>query len=244
MAKNRNYNCKDVVMLMASKTIAESFRANISELSATRTTWTEQYANELVSRIDAAITGSLGIDAKKDLRSATATLGSIELPAKRDVSYFKLQVAEDFKNDPARRDEILTILGFAGYQRNGKNPTQPALIQLLYDFKTNMSASLRQEITGKGMNAVLIENILGYADNYSQANVVQENLKGSTKTITNEVIDTFNAIYNEIIGICKIASAYYRYEPVKKGQFSFTRTLANMGAGRKLATTEAAPVTA
>jgi len=44
MAKNRNYSCKDVDMLLASKTIAESFRNNIGELSATRITWTEQYA--------------------------------------------------------------------------------------------------------------------------------------------------------------------------------------------------------
>ena len=57
MAKNRNYNCKDVELLTASKTIAESFRNNIGELSATRTTWTAQYANELVGRIDAAISG-------------------------------------------------------------------------------------------------------------------------------------------------------------------------------------------
>ena len=51
MAKNRNYHCKDVEMLVASKTIAESFRNNIGELSATRITWTEQYAGDLVVRI-------------------------------------------------------------------------------------------------------------------------------------------------------------------------------------------------
>ncbi len=37
MAKNRNYSYKDVDILMASKTIAESFKNNFSELSATRT---------------------------------------------------------------------------------------------------------------------------------------------------------------------------------------------------------------
>ena len=244
MAKNRNYNCKDVVMLMASKTIAESFRTNIGELSATRTTWTEQYADELVGRIDAVISGSLGIDAKKDLRNATATLASIEIPAKRDVAYFKLQVAEDFKKDPARRDEILNTLGFASYFRKGIIPNQSALTQLLYDFKTNMTDTLRTEITGKGMNPILINNILGYTDNYIQVNTLQENLKGSTKNITNEVIDTFNEIYNEIIAICKIASAYYRYETVKKEQFSFTKTLANMGEGRKSTAKEQVPATA
>lgn len=243
MANFRNYTCKDVDMLMASKTIAESFKNNIGELSATRTTWTAQYAKELVGRIDAAISGSLGIDAKKELRGATAALTSVEIPAKRDVSYFKLQVAEDFKNDPIRKDEILNNLGFTAYMRKGNNPGQSALIQLLYDFKANMTEGLRQEITGKGMNPSLIDNILGYADNYSQANTLQETLKGSTKNITKDVINTFNAIYGEIITICKIATSYYRYEPVKKEQFSFNKTLAKMGGGRKNAATEPVPAT-
>jgi hypothetical protein len=39
MSKNRNFRWKNVEMLLASKTIAESFRANISELSAIRCTW-------------------------------------------------------------------------------------------------------------------------------------------------------------------------------------------------------------
>jgi hypothetical protein len=244
MAKNRNYHCKDVDMLMASRTIAESFRANISELSATRTVWTEQYATDLVARIDNAITGSLGIDAKKDLRGATAALVSIQMPAKRDVSFFKLQVSEDFKKDPARRDEILNTLGFTAYLRQGIKPGQEALVQLLYDFKTNMTGSLRQEITGKGINPSLVDNILGYAETYRQANLLQESLKGSTKIITGDLLDTFNGIYNEIIGICKIASAYYRYEPIKKERFSFSKVLANMGGSRKISVTEPAPVTA
>jgi hypothetical protein len=91
---------------------------------------------------------------------------------------------------------------------------------------------------------VLIENILAYADNYSQANVAQENLKGSTKNITNDVVNSFNEIYDEIIGICKIAAAYYRYEAVKKEQFSFTKTLAKMGNSRKSTASEQVPATA
>jgi hypothetical protein len=71
MGKNRNYSYKDVDMLMASKTIAESFKANLSELSATRTDWKEQYSNDLLTKIDDAIENYLGVDAKKDLRDAS-----------------------------------------------------------------------------------------------------------------------------------------------------------------------------
>lgn len=240
MAKNRNYSCKDVDMLMASKTIAESFKTNISELSTTRTDWTEQYANDLITKIDDAIETHLGVDAKKDLRNATATLASIQVPAKRDVSYFKTQIDEDFKKETSKRDEILKTLGFAKHLRGVQKGNQESLIQLLYQFKTNLTDTLRQDITAKGMNAALIDNIIGYADTFKQANVTQETFKGSTKEITQEVTDVFNAIYDEIIGICKKASNYYQYEPLKKEQFTFAKALSNLGAAAKVAGTETA----
>jgi len=61
------------------------------------------------------------------------------------------------------------------------------------------------------MNASLIDNIIGYADSFKQANVTQETFKETTKVVTKEVSDSFNAIYDEIIGICKKASNYYQY---------------------------------
>lgn len=235
MAKNRNYNYKDVDMLMTSKTIAESFKANLSDLSTTRTDWTEQYANELITKIDNSIENHLGIDVKKELRDASANLASIQVPAKRDVSYFKTQVDDDFKTNTSKRDEILKTLGFAKHLRSVQKGNQESLIQLLYAFKTNMTESLRLEITGKGMNASLIDNIVGYADTFKQANVTQETFKESTKEVTKEVSVSFNAIYDEIIGICKKASNYYQYEPLKKEQFTFSKVIDNLGAARKVA---------
>ena len=133
---------------------------------------------------------------------------------------------------PARRDEILNNLGFARHLKKGQKGNQEALIQLLYAFKTNMTETLRQEITAKGMSATIIDNLMGYAETFRQANVAQEALKGSTKSITSEVSATFNAIYEEVIGICKIASAYYKFEPLKKEQFSFAKVISNLGGGK------------
>jgi hypothetical protein len=243
MTKNRNYSYKDVDMLMTSKTIAENFKANLPELTTTRTDWTEPYADDLVLRIDNSIENNLGIDPKKDLRNATATLASIQVPAKRDVSYFKTQIDDDFKKDTSKRDEILKTLGFAKNLRGVQNGNQESLIQLLFAFKTNMTDKLRQEIVSKGLNAALIDNIIGYADTFKQANVTQETYKGSTKEISQEVADSFNAIYDEIIGICKKASNYYQYEPLKKEQFTFSKVMDNLGAARKVVKeTEKQPV--
>ncbi len=240
MAKNRNYSCSDVDMIMASKTIAESFKNYISELSGVRTDWTEPYANDLITRIDGAIDNHLGVDAKKGLREATASLTAIQVPAKRDVSFFKTQIDDDFKKEPARRDEILITLGFSTYLKGVQKGNQEALIRLLYNFSTNMTDPLKTEITAKGMNVSLIDIIIGYAKIFSRANVSQESSKGTTKEITQEVTEAFNAIYDEIIGICKKASAFYRFESLKKEQFTFTKVVANLGATRKVTSTVSA----
>ncbi|MBN1183532.1 MAG: hypothetical protein JXB49_14680 [Bacteroidales bacterium] len=234
MSKNRNYSYQDVDMLMASKTIAESFKANISDLSTTRTDWTEQYANDLISGIDSAIESHLGIDIKKQLRDATASLVAIQVPAKRDLSYFKTQIDDDFKQDSSKKNEILKTLGFSKHLRGVQKGNQESLLQLLYSFKSNMTDTLKNNITSQGMAPVLIDKIISYAVTFKQANTVQENLKETTKEITKDVSDTFNSIYAEVIGICKKASAYYQYEPLKKEQFTFSKAIDNLGAARKV----------
>ncbi len=235
MTKLRKYNYRDVDMLTASDTVAESFGANISELSKVRTDWDEPYAKGLKERIARAIQNFLGIDPKKGLRDATAALVSVQSPARRDLSFFKTQIDDDFKSDPAKRDEILKNLGFTKHIRGVQKGNQQSLVQLLYVFKSNMTDSLKQQITDKGMNVSLIDTISGYAESFREANISQETFKESTKEITKEATDVFNGIYDEIIGICKKASSYYQYEPLKKEQFTFARVIANLGAAKKAA---------
>jgi seryl-tRNA synthetase len=97
-----------------------------------------------------------------------------------------------------------------------------------------MSDTLREEISSQGMAPALIDKIIDYADTFREANTAQENLKESTKELTQEITTAFNAIYDEMIGICKIASAYYQYEPLKKEQFTFSKAIDNLGAARKV----------
>jgi hypothetical protein len=233
MSKTRNYSCKDVEMLLTAKTIAQSFRSNIKELSPGRTDWTEQYATDLNVRIDKAIETYFGIDSKKDLRNASIVLDSIQVPARRDLSFFKTQIDDDFKKDPNRRDELLKTLGFSRHLREVQTGNQESLIQLLHTFRQNMNDSIRKAIAEKGLNQALIDNIIAYASNFENANITQETFKSSSKVVTKEVSDSFNSIYDEIIGICKKVASFYHYEPLKAEQFTFKKVLKNLGSARK-----------
>ena len=79
------------------------------------------------------------------------------------------------------------------------------------------------------MNPALIDNIKGYADGVTAANIDQEGFK----EISSKVESVFNIIYEEVIGICKIASNIYQYEPLKKEQFTFSKIAANMDTPKK-----------
>ena len=233
MSKNRKYSYSDVIMCMAAKTISGSFKLNLSELSTARTNWTPEYADELEERIDDAIENHLGVDAKKELRDASGILSALTGPAKRDLSFFKTQVDEDFKAESKKRKEILKTIGLNKNLEAVQKGDQEALIELLYAFKKNMTDKLKLDITSKGMNPVLIDNIIGYANAVSAANIKQEGFKETTKEISSEVASGFNAIYTEVIGICKIASNFYQYEPLKKEQFTFSKIAANMDRPKK-----------
>ena len=181
----------------------------------------------------------LGVSPKITLKQASLNLTTIQVAARKDVTFFKTQIDQDFKNDRTRRDMILKALGYKTYLKKMQRNNQEAMIRLLYAFRTNMTDELRQKITANGMNPALIDNITGYADTFSQANFSQESLKETTKEITQEAIDVFNAIYSEIIAFCRIASYYYQHEPLKKEQFTFSKIVSNLHTIRKTVAAEA-----
>ncbi|UOB18995.1 hypothetical protein [Abyssalbus ytuae] len=226
----RKYTYKDVDMLLASKTIVENLVKNLTGLSVVRSTWTTEYTTTLAERIDEAIENYLGLDKRKELREATSKVEAIQSPAMRDLSFIKTQIEVDFGNDAK---EILKTLGFHNHLQAARQGDQEALIQLLYTFKTGMNEELQTQITQKGTNPALITGIIDYADQLKQANVSQETLKETTKALSEKALKELNDIYEDVAGICKIASNFYRDEPLKKEQFTFSKVVANMNTAKK-----------
>jgi len=231
MATSRKFKVKDVEMLLASKTIAGTLGENLGDLSIARSNWNETYVSGLSTKIDKAIDDYLGLDKKKELRDATSSLAAIQAPALRDLSFMKTQIEVDFEK---KAKDIIKKLGYDKNLRNVQKGDQEALIQLLYAFKKGMNDNLKNQIVEKGTNPELVDRIIGYANQLKQANVTQETLKETTKEVSNEAVAIFNEIYDEIIGICKIASNFYQYDSLKKEQFTFSKVVSNMNATRKI----------
>ena len=96
-----------------------------------------------------------------------------------------------------------------------------------------MTDDVKTKIAEKGTNPALIDRTIEYAGSLTNANVTQESLMVTTKEVSEEAIKVFNDLYAEIVGICKIAASYYKYEPLKKEQFTFNKVVAKMNGVRK-----------
>jgi hypothetical protein len=59
--------------------------------------------------------------------------------------------------------------------------------------------------------------------------------------VSQEAVDTFNGIYTDVMGICKIASKLYKNDPLKKDQFTFSKVARKMGTSIQKKATPVAP---
>jgi hypothetical protein len=223
----RKYRHTDVVMLTSLSTIVENAINNKTALIAKRATWADPFLANLKARVDAVIQANLGVDNAKELRQATQAVVDIQKNAIDKLGLFKIQIEQDFKKTPIRKTEILNLLGFTTYYQNAyKNKSQDALIDLLYQFKQNMDATLKIEVTNKGTDAASITEIISFADTLKNSNVSQETFKSNRPTLSEQAINTFNDLYDDVIAVGKISARIFLQEKSVKESFSYTK-LAN-----------------
>ena len=226
----RKYKTKDVEMLTASATIIENAIANKVFLQSKRSTWADPFLDDLKTQIQTTTENYLGKDAAQQMRQATQTVLSIQAQALNDLAEFKVQINQDFKNTPIQRTEILNQLGFTTYHKSAQKGDQEGLVNLLFQFKTNLTPTLNTEIVTKGTAQATLDNIVSYANTLKDANISQETFKGTRKEITDEAITAFNLIYEQVISIAKIASNFYKTEKTKQQLFSFSKVTANLNS--------------
>lgn len=223
----RKYSHSDIVMLTSSSTIIENAIAHKTFLVTKRANWADPFLPNIKTRIDTLVQTFIGVDSAKALRTSTQALLAVQTTALEKLSFFKVQIEEDFKKTPVRKTEILNLLGFTTYYQDAsKNKSQDALINLLYQFKKNMDATLKTEITGKGTAATSIDEIVVFADSLKNANVLQETFKSNRPAITEQAIQAFNDLYDDVISIGRISSRAFTKDKAVKESFSYNKLAA------------------
>ena len=219
----RIYNNKDVDMIITIDTIMDSAIANKTFLQSKRSNWADPFFQDIKTQIDSVVQNYLGQDSAKALRQATQVVKDIQTKALIEIGEVKVQIDQDFKPTPDRRTEILKQLGFTDYYEPARKKDQEGLINLLYQFKTNLTTELKTEIANKGTAPASLEAIVEFADILKNSNVTQEGNKGTKKEITAEGIQALNDIYSKVISIAMISAKFFQKEPTKKALFSYTK---------------------
>ena len=219
----RFYTVKDVEMLVAASTIVDNAICHKKFLQSKRSTWKDPFFDDLKKKIDEAISLYLGIDSARELRKATQGVVTNLKAAAVLVAEVKVQVEEDFKGIPYRRDEILNDLGFTSHYKKAKAGNQEAMMELLDCFSKNLKAEMRAEIIEKGTAPETLDEIIDYAEVLKNARAVQESHKAGKKNMNAEAVDAFNEIYSSITRICVISRKFFVGQPEIQDQFNFNK---------------------
>ena len=219
----RIYKTKDVDMLLTIETIIDSAIANKTFLQTKRSNWADPYFDNIKKEINTIIQENLGVDSAKELRQATIAVKTIQANALTDLAEIKVQIEQDFKAQPDRKSEILNQLGFTSYYTQATTRDQEGLINLLFQYNTNLTPALKAEIVAKGTAAAALDAINTYAQTLKDADVFQEGTKGTKKEITSETIQIFNNIYSTVLSIAVISAKFFKTDTAKKDQFSFAK---------------------
>src|SRR3954469_22364935 len=172
-----HFKGKDVELITVLSIIVEAAILHKEILQPKRSNWADPYFDNVKGRIDSATQTFLGVDSAKDLRQSTQAINGIQNEALPLLAEFKVQVEEDYKKDVPRRNEIFKQLGFTDFHGAAQRKDQEALVNLLFQFKQNMTADLSDEITAKGTLLSTITTITGFADAVKGANISQETMK-------------------------------------------------------------------
>jgi len=214
-------------MAIACNVVIENALNNLDALLQLDTSLTKPYLNDLKDKSHEAMM-MLGINPGEGLLDATLTLNNMIEPALEDLKVIKQMLKVKF--DKKEAGQILYKLGYPQHYKKAVNRDQEELIKLHFAFHQGLSETLKTRITATGINPAILDRIISRTDELYESNIRQENAKVTARAMNNETIDFCNALYKEVIGICKIGYSFYSKQPEKRNQFSFTRIINNLNA--------------
>ena len=223
----RKYKGTAIQMLMATDLIIDNAIAMAPTLTAARPKWTTSYLTDIKGNITSILEDNFGIKGTTSLKEVTATLTTKEIAAKAMLQQAKTQIEVDFGKDKSKCSNILITLGLNKVKLI-KNASQDTTIDILTTFRNNLTPELETDLTTAGMSPTTLTGIKALAEELFQANALQEQKKIGSKETTAILNAQLNDIYDEVIGIAKIATTLLT-DKADIEKFSYTRALKQMG---------------
>jgi len=215
------------VTILACQKIAKAFRENIYELSRIRKDWDPGYATSLNVWVNDTIEKYYpeeldGIDAERFEEWHEVMIAGMQA-----LKVLRASVKVDFKDNKPFLKSFFDKLGYSEYFSDAKNGDHLSLCKFLTTFSKNFDDETRKKIVSKNTPDTIVEKVLDCADKITKFKSCFEALESDQHLSSygqNEVRD----IYVTMQDICRIAMAYYQFDPIKRDQFNFYKILVNM----------------
>jgi len=210
--------------LLACMKIVQSFNENIYELSLIRRDWTLEYAEALMSRIKKVKAEFLPAEEYYKHTDRQQFVHELMISSLRKVALLRALIKVDFKDNKKFQKQVFEALGYNDYFSEAKNGDYQSLYFLLKMIHQNMTPELKQTLTRKAIPAELIHTILKFDDELHEFNSCFDLIVASDR-LSEAGREAVNEIFTQVKDICRVATAYYLFEPLKRDQFCFFRVM-------------------
>jgi hypothetical protein len=144
--------------------------------------------------------------------------------ALKDVSVLRAELKVDFKHDKDFLKETFDSLGYDDYFSEAKNGDHFSLYKMMATFKRNMTPEMQQIILARGIDKNLLNRLLTYKEQLRELKNCFDISHGKDQLSADLKLE-INAIYNEVKDICRIANAYYEFDPAIRDKFNFYKVM-------------------
>ncbi len=213
--------------ILACQKIGKAFKENIYELASVRKEWSPEYATTLNAWIDDTIAKHYAnsLDSLQDERYQQ--WHEIMIAGLKHLKVLRASIKVDFKGDKAFLNDFFKTTGYTDYFSDAKNGDHLSLFKFLKTFAANLNEATRQKIVEKGSLDSLFDKILTCANRINEFEDCFIALEGEAN-LNNSEKQEVAKIYETIQDICRIAIAYYQFEPKIRAKFSYYKVLSNL----------------
>ena len=146
------------------------------------------------------------------------------ISALKDISVFRAEMKVDFHHDKEFLNQTFDDLGFVDYYSDAKNGDHFSLYKMMATFKRNMTPELKQIVLSRGIEQNLLDRLISYKEKLAELKNCFDISKGKDE-LSADLKREINAIYSEVKEICRIANAYYEFDPSMRDKFNFYKVM-------------------
>jgi hypothetical protein len=210
--------------ILTCRKIAQSFSENIYELSSIRRNWSPDYASNLKDRIEMMMNRYFTYESLMDHLENNGQFYELMIAALKDITVFRAELKVDFRHDKEFLNQTFDNLGYVDYYSDAKNGDHFSLYKMMSTFRRNMTPELQQIVTARGIEQNLIDRLLSYRRKLAELKNCFD-ISGGNDQLGAELKSEINMIYSEVKDICRIANAYFEFDPILRDKFNFYKVM-------------------